>query len=212
MARGLAQAGARVAVVSRNLEACQKVAETIRAEGGQALGVSCDVTERESLAQALERVMDAFGPPDILVNGAGGNQPLATATPERSFFELDNAAIEKVFNLNFQGTLLACQVFGRVMAERGQGQIVNIASMASQRPLTRVVAYGAAKAAVVNLTQWLAVNMAQEYGSNIRVMPLHTFSVLVDSDPLLLHKLPVLPGKIDREWEVGAWSRWHSHS
>lgn len=169
MARGLAQAGARVAIVSRHQEACQRVADGIKAEGGQALGLACDVTERASLEQVLAQVTAAFGPVDILVNGAGGNQPQATATPDLSFFDLDSQAISKVFGLNFNGTLLASQVIGRAMAERRKGCIVNISSMASIRPLTRVVAYGAAKAAVVNFTQWLAVHMAQEYSPDIRV-------------------------------------------
>ncbi|MBO0780719.1 MAG: SDR family oxidoreductase [Ktedonobacteraceae bacterium] len=186
MAHGLARAGARVAVVSRRIEACQEVAEAIKAEGGKAIGVACDVTERASLEQALARITGAFGPLDILVNGAGGNQPKATVTPDLPFFELDSQAVENVFGLNFNGTLLTCQVFGRVMAERGRGCIVNIASMASLRPLTRVVAYGAAKAAVVNFTQWLAVHMAQEYGSALRVNAMAPGFFLTEQNRYLL--------------------------
>ncbi len=169
MAQALAQAGASVAILSLHAETSEKVAREIVNDAGQAIGVACDVTKRASLDSALERVANAYGPVDILVNGAGGNQPRATTTPERSFFDLDTQAIKDVFDLNFTGTLLSCQVFGQVMAERGRGCIVNIASMNSLKPLTRIPAYSAAKAAVVNFTQWLAVHMAQEYSPQIRV-------------------------------------------
>lgn len=169
MAQILAQAGARIAIVSRRADACIAAAEEIKANGGQAIGLASDVTDRASLEQTLQQVTDTLGPVDILLNAAGGNQPQATVSPEHSFFDLDIRTIEQVFGLNLTGTLLPCQVFGRGMAERGQGCIVNIASMAAIRPLTRVVAYGAAKAAVVNFTQWLASYMALEFSPRIRV-------------------------------------------
>jgi len=169
MSHALAHAGARVAIVSRQAESSGKVAAAIQAEGGQALGIPCDVNDRAALERALEQVTSSFGPVDILVNGAGGNQPLAVTSAERSFFDLDTQAVDTVFGINFSGTFKSCQVFGRGMAERGQGCIVNIASMTSLRPLTRTPAYGAAKAAVANFTQWLAVHMAQEYSTKIRV-------------------------------------------
>jgi NAD(P)-dependent dehydrogenase (short-subunit alcohol dehydrogenase family) len=169
MTRALAQAGANVAILSRHAETSGKVAGEIVNDGGRAVGIPCDVTDRASLDTALERVTSTFGPLDILVNGAGGNQPRATTSQERSFFELDAQAIKDVLDLNFTGTLLSCQVFGRIMADSGRGCIVNIASMNSLKPLTRIPAYSAAKAAVVNFTQWLAVHMAQEYSQHIRV-------------------------------------------
>ena len=156
----LARAGARVVIVSRRIETCRAVAEEIKADGGEALGVAADVTDRSSLEHVLEQVTNAFGPVDILLNSAGGNRPQAVVSPE---------AVDEVFGLNFSGTLLPCQVFGRGMAERGQGCIVNVASMSSLRPLTNIVAYSAAKAAVANFTQWLAVYMAQAYSARIRV-------------------------------------------
>ncbi|MBE3560293.1 MAG: SDR family oxidoreductase [Ktedonobacteraceae bacterium] len=186
MARALAQAGARVAVASRTLQSCQQVAGAIQAGGGEAIGVACDVTDHASLEQALAQVTAAFGPVDILVNAAGGNRPGATVAPESNFFALDNQAIDDVFALNFSGTLRACKVFGRVMAERRQGCIVNIASMAALRPLTRVVAYAAAKAAIVNFTQWLAVYMAQEYGADIRVNAIAPGFFLTEQNRYLL--------------------------
>ncbi len=165
----LARAGARVVIVSRRIEACRAVAEEIKADGGEALGVAADVTDRSSLEHVLEQVTNAFGPVDILLNSAGGNRPQAVVSPEQSFFDLEMKAVDEVFGLNFSGTLLPCQVFGRGMAERGQGCIVNVASMSSLRPLTNIVAYSAAKAAVANFTQWLAVYMAQAYSARIRV-------------------------------------------
>ena len=172
MSHALAQAGARVAIVSLRPESSGKVAAAIQAEGGEAIGIPCDVNDRAALERVLEQVTSTFGPIDILVNGAGGNRPQAVTSSELSFFDLDNQAIDEVFALNFTSTLKCCQVFGRGMAERGQGCIINIASMTSLRPLTRVVAYGAAKAAVTNFTQWLAVHMAQEFSPKIRVKTL----------------------------------------
>jgi NAD(P)-dependent dehydrogenase (short-subunit alcohol dehydrogenase family) len=169
MVRGLARAGVRVAIVGLHSETTGKAAEAIRAEGGEAIGIACDVNDRVALEQALEQVTATFGPVDILVNAAGGNKPRATTSAERSFFDLDMQSVESVFDLNFMGTFLSCQVFGRGMAERGQGRIVNITSMNALRPLTRIPAYSAAKAAVANFTQWLAVYMAQEYSPQIRV-------------------------------------------
>ncbi len=169
MSATLAGAGARVAVLSRSLESAGPVATRIREAGGEALAVACDVTDVDALRSADERVTRELGPVDILVNGAGGNDPRATAGVDRSFFELEPDAIRHVFELNVLGTMLACQAFGRGMAERGSGVIVNISSMASERPLTRVVSYAAAKAAVNNFTRWLAVHMAQTYGPGIRV-------------------------------------------
>ena len=169
MAYALAEAGANVAILGRNLESAQLVAKAIQAEGGTALALSCDVMSRASLEQSLQHILSTFGQVDILINAAGGNSPAATTSAEQSFFDLDTEAINHVFGLNCTGTFQSCQVFGRGMAERGQGCIVNVTSMGALRPLTRVPAYGAAKAAVANFTQWLAVHMAQEYSPAIRV-------------------------------------------
>ncbi|EFH81903.1 SDR family oxidoreductase [Ktedonobacter racemifer] len=186
LAQGLAGAGARVVVIGRRLEACENVVRTIKANGGEALALACDVTSKSDLERALEQIQQRFGGIDILVNGAGGNQPAATVSPERSFFELDEQAVNTVFGLNFQGTLLPCQVFGSVMVSQGHGSIVNISSMASLRPLTRVVSYGAAKAAINNFTQWLAVHMAQEYDARIRVNAIAPGFFLTEQNRFLL--------------------------
>jgi NAD(P)-dependent dehydrogenase (short-subunit alcohol dehydrogenase family) len=169
MASALAQAGVQVAILGRHGETAQTVAQTIQAEGGRALGVACDVLNRASLEQCREQITGTLGPVDILINAAGGNSPSATTSAEQRFFDLDAEAVSGVFGLNFTGTFQSCQVFGRDMTDRGQGCIVNITSMSGLRPLTRVPAYSAAKAAIVNFTQWLAVHMAQEYSPAIRV-------------------------------------------
>ena len=167
--KSLAEAGLRVALLDRDLEAARRVAGEAEAAGGEALAVEADVRDRQSCTAAMEAVQARFGPVDILINGAGGNRQEATTSEERSFFDLDPEAVRGVLDLNFTGTLIPCQVFGRPMAEREEGVILNISSMNALRPLTRIPAYSAAKAAVSNFTQWLAVHMAREYSPRIRV-------------------------------------------
>jgi len=186
MAQVLAQAGVRVAIVSLHAETSGRVAEAIQESSGQALGMACDVLDRAALERTLEQVTGTFGPVDILINAAGGNQPQATTTAEQTFFDLDMQAVNSVFGLNFAGTFQCCQVFGRGMAARGQGCIVNVASMNALRPLTRIPAYSAAKAAVANFTQWLAVHMAQEYSPRIRVNALAPGFFLTEQNRYLL--------------------------
>ena len=150
------------------------------------MGVACDVMDKTALEQARAEIFQQFSSIDILINGAGGNRPAATTSADRSFFDLDQEAIEDVFHLNFTGTLLACQVFGKGMAEQGHGTIVNIASMNALRPLTRIPAYSAAKAAVANFTQWLAVHMAHEYSGHIRVNAISPGFFLTEQNRYLL--------------------------
>jgi NAD(P)-dependent dehydrogenase (short-subunit alcohol dehydrogenase family) len=186
MSIALAEAGARVAVIGRRAEAAGSVAEAIKMQGGQAFALSADVTSPPSLEQALEQVMSIFGPPNILINAAGGNQPGATTSAENSFFNLDAEAINTVFGLNCTGTFFSCKIFGRAMAEQKQGCIINISSMAASRALTRVPAYGAAKAAIDNFTKWLAVYMAQEYSPLIRVNAISPGFFLTEQNRYLL--------------------------
>lgn len=186
MSQSLAQMGVKVAILSRHVETSEKVAETIRAEGGKAIGVSCNVLDRAALERTRELVTSTYGPVDILINAAGGNHPKATTSNEVPFFDLDVQAVSDVFSTNFTGTFQSCQVFGRNMAERGQGCIVNVASMNALRPLTRIPAYSAAKAAVANFTQWLAVHMAQEYSSKIRVNAIAPGFFLTEQNRFLL--------------------------
>ncbi|HET9919818.1 MAG TPA: SDR family oxidoreductase [Ktedonobacteraceae bacterium] len=186
MASALAQAGVQVAILGRHAETAQKVAETIQAEGGTAIGIAADVLDRAALEQSREQITSAFGPVDMLINAAGGNSPAATTSAEQSFFDLDIEAANHVFGLNFTGTFQSCQVFGRDMAERGQGCIVNVTSMSGLRPLTRVPAYSAAKAAIANFTQWLATHMAQEYSPRIRVNALAPGFFLTEQNHYLM--------------------------
>lgn len=186
MASALAQAGAQVAILGLHAETAQTVAQTIQAEGGSALGMECDVLSRASLEHSREQIASAFGPVDILINAAGGNSLVATTSAEQSFFDLDAEAANHVFRLNFTGTFQSCQVFGRGMAERRQGCILNVTSMSGLRPLTRVPAYSAAKAAIVNFTQWLAVYMAQEYSPAIRVNALAPGFFLTEQNRYLM--------------------------
>lgn len=186
MCRALARAGAAVAVLDLNKAQAQKVADEITAGGGQAIAVEADVLSKESLEQARSSIMARFGRVDCLINGAGGNKPQATTSPQLSFFDLPRDALQWVFDLNFFGTLLPSQVFGEVMAERGQGVILNISSMNALRPLTRIPAYSAAKAAVSNFTQWLAVHLSQDYSPKIRVNAIAPGFFLTEQNRFLL--------------------------
>ena len=169
MSRGLARAGARIAVLDIIPQAAQRVVDDIVADGGVAMAVHADVLSKESLERSAEQVLARFGVVDALINGAGGNRREATTSPDLSFFDLPQDAFQWVFNLNFIGTLLPCQVYGRYMAERGEGAILNIASVNAIRPLTNIPAYSAAKAAVKNFTEWLAIHISQNYSAEIRV-------------------------------------------
>lgn len=169
ISKGLAKLGARVAVLDLSPDAAQRVADEITSSGGEAIAVVCNVLDKPSIESAAQTVIEKFGRVDILINGAGGNKKQATTSPEMSFFDIPADAVQWVFNLNIIGTYLPTQVFGKFMVEQGEGNILNISSMNSFRPLTRVSAYSAAKAGVSNFTQWLAVHMAQEYSHNIRV-------------------------------------------
>jgi len=169
MARALGEAGAKIAVLDLVEAAATRVADEIKAKGGMAIGVVCNVLDKASIEQAQKKVVAQFGRVDVLINGAGGNKKEATTSPEVSFFDLPADAVRFVFDLNFLGTLLPTQVFGKAMAERGSGVILNISSMNALRPLTKIPAYSAAKAAVSNFTQWLAVHVAHECSPRIRV-------------------------------------------
>ncbi|TVR19647.1 MAG: SDR family NAD(P)-dependent oxidoreductase [Anaerolineaceae bacterium] len=170
MCRTLASAGATVVIMARTSDAASALADEINAAGGTADAIACDVLDADALQAAAQIVEARYGRIDILLNGAGGNHPDATAMPgERTFFDLPPDALRWVFDLNLMGTILPSQVFGAMMVKQHSGVIINISSMASMQPLTRVVAYGAAKAAINNFTQWLAVYMATEHSPHIRV-------------------------------------------
>jgi NAD(P)-dependent dehydrogenase (short-subunit alcohol dehydrogenase family) len=168
MSRALVAQGARVAIMNRTPQTVERAAEELRGVGpGDAMGVPCDVTRRESIVKARETVEEAWGPAEILVNAAGGNHKSATTGGitiaeqlDPTFFDLDEEAIRFVMDLNFLGTVMACQEFGRAMVEKKNGCIVNISSMTAYTPLTKVATYSAAKAAVNSITRWLSVHFA----------------------------------------------------
>ncbi|MFZ5993305.1 MAG: SDR family NAD(P)-dependent oxidoreductase [Deinococcota bacterium] len=169
LAQALAEDGALVFMGARSPASAHRALEAIPAElRPRVRPLLFDVLDSASL-QAAAAVVEAEGGVDILVNAAGGNHPAASTSPERDFFSLDLNAVEEVMALNFTGTLRATQAFGASMARHKEGCIINITSMAAVRPLTRVVGYSAAKAAVVNFTQWLAVHLAQTHGPGLRV-------------------------------------------
>ncbi len=173
-AKDLASFGVKVAVLDLREDAAQKVVDEINADGGTALAVGCNVLEAESLENARQKINSTLGTCDILINGAGGNSPLGTTTKDtlefsdlaekaegvKTFFDLDAKGIEFVFNLNFLGTLLTTQCFAKDMVGKEHACILNISSMNAYRPLTRIPAYSAAKAAVSNFTQFMAVHFA----------------------------------------------------
>lgn len=186
IACALAALGANVAILDRDLASADRLCERLDGGAGDTLLLQADVLQSESLQQAEKQIRQAFGLVDTLINAAGGNSPQATTTAERVFFDLPLSALRDVFDLNLLGTILPCQVFGRSMADQGKGVILNFASMNAFRPLTRIPAYSAAKAGVMNFTQWLAVHMAREYSANIRVNAVAPGFVLTTQNRYLL--------------------------
>lgn len=169
MACALVGCGANVAILDRDPALADRLMDRLGCGPGCAVAVYADVLKKETLVEAEETISAEFGQVDMLVNAAGGNSPRATTSAELSFFDLPEEALKFVFELNIVGTILPCQAFGRKMAGRGAGVILNVSSMNAFQPLTRIPAYSAAKAGVSNFTQWLAVHMAQEYSPHIRV-------------------------------------------
>lgn len=169
MAKGLAAAGVKVAILSRTLSKVEAVVAQIEEMGGTAMALACDVLEKTQLEAAKDKLVETWGRIDILVNAAGGNMPGATIMPSQTIFDLSMSDFDKVTDLNLKGTVLPTVVMGEVMAKQKSGSIVNISSMAAQRTITRVVGYSASKAAIDNFTRWMAVEMALKFGEGIRV-------------------------------------------
>lgn len=169
MAKGLADAGACVALVARSRDKLDSLAEAITRGGGKALAVGADVLDGAQLEAARGAILEKWRRIDILVNGAGGNVAEATLKPGANVFDLPMDAFRKVFDLNLVGTLLPTHVFGRTMAAQKQGIVVNISSMAADRAITRVVGYSAAKASLENYTRWMAMELARTFGEGMRV-------------------------------------------
>lgn len=189
ISRMLVECNANVVILSRNAERGGKSISEIKKDiksKGDAIFIPGDVVNIETLQKAKEAIRSQFGSVDILINAAGGNHPSATTSPELSFFDLPLDALRHVDELNLLGTILPCQVFGREMAERSEGVILNVSSMNAFRPLTRIPAYSAAKAAVTNFTQWLAVHMAQNYSAHIRVNAIAPGFFITDQNRYIL--------------------------
>ena len=197
LAKSLAEEGHKIALLDLNIDSAQNIADAIKGKGGKALAVEVNVLDKNSLIQAREKVNKEFGPCQILVNGAGGNHPSATTDDQfyntssdqkeelKTFFNLDMDGIKFVFDLNFMGTLLPTQVFAEDMVSIEEGNIINISSMNSFQPLTKIPAYSGAKAAVSNFTRWLAVYFSK---SGIRVNALAPGFFLTDQNRKLLTK------------------------
>ncbi len=195
MVEEMARSGAAVAILNRTEQSGQEMASAIRQAGGQALSIAADVLDRQQLLAARETIMKQWGQCDILVNGAGGNRLDAVTTesvfsphPEKpqghqSFFDLSIEGFQTVLNVNFMGTVIACQVFGELLAAAPHGVVVNISSMSADRPMTRVPAYSAGKAALENFTKWLAVYLA---GVGVRVNAMAPGFFLTDQNRRLL--------------------------
>jgi len=190
MACALVGCGANVAILDRDPALADRLIERIKMMDKPGIGriavVYADVLQMDTLVKANDVICQEFGCVNALINAAGGNKPAATASAELSFFDIPQEALSFVFNLNIMGTILPSQLFGRSMAERGEGVILNISSMSALRPLTRVVGYSAAKAGVSSFTQWLAVHMAQEYSPKIRVNALAPGFFLTEQNRFLL--------------------------
>jgi NAD(P)-dependent dehydrogenase (short-subunit alcohol dehydrogenase family) len=170
LAKALAQRGAKVGILGRTQGKIDAMVADIQAKGGAALGLVADVLNQTELEAARQKVMDAWGRIDILINGAGGNMPGGVVMPDQNFFDdIKFANYKQVNELNHDGTVLPTLIFGQVMARQKQGSIINISSMAAQQAVTRVVGYSTAKAAIDSFTRWLAVETAIKFGEGIRV-------------------------------------------
>jgi NAD(P)-dependent dehydrogenase (short-subunit alcohol dehydrogenase family) len=186
MARALGKRGSKIAILDLNEKQAKAIADEITSHGGTAIAVGTNVLDKKSLEKARDVVLESFGKVDILINGAGGNKKEATTNEAFEFFDIPADAIQWVFNLNLLGTVLTTQVFGEVMAKRGEGVVINMSSMNSFCPLTRIVAYSAAKAAVNNFTQWMAVHFNLNYSKNIRVNAIAPGFFLTNQNRFLL--------------------------
>lgn len=185
-ALAVAAAGAKVAILGRNEEKANERVKAITQNGGEAIAVITDVLDEASLIAARTQILNAWGTIDGLVNAAGGNIPGATIAPDQNIFDINIADTQKAVELNLFGTVLPTHVFGRVIAEKGKGSIVNISSLAAQRPLTRVLGYTMGKTAIEGYTKWMAVELAQRYGDRVRVNALAPGVFLTEQNRSLL--------------------------
>jgi len=186
MVKALSKAGAKVAIVGRRKDVADQLANEIKKSGGQAIGVSADVLNTKQLNEAKKIILDQFGGINILVNGAGGNMPGATITTDETFLDLKIEDFQKVVELNLTGSVLPSQILAEPIMTAKNGCIINISSMAAYLPITRVVGYSAAKAAIDNFTKWMAVEMARKFGEGIRVNAIAPGFFLTEQNRTLL--------------------------
>jgi NAD(P)-dependent dehydrogenase (short-subunit alcohol dehydrogenase family) len=186
IARGLAAEGASVAVWDLDGAAAEAVAAEIRADGGRAISIACDATQRAEVVTALDQTVTTFGSVDILVAGAGGGRRDATTSPDLSFFDITERALRSALELNYLTAVIPCQEVGRRFAQLGTGVVLVISSVAAVRPLTRAVGYSNGKAALSSLVQWLAVDFAENYDPRIRVNAIAPGFVLSSQNRFLL--------------------------
>lgn len=177
---------AKVVVLDRCLDAAKNIEEELRAKGYEAVSYCADVLVKESLEETCDLIMEKYGRIDILVNAAGGNMAGATIGPDQTIFDLETEAFRKVVDLNLFGTVLPTMVFAKVMVEQKVGSIINISSESALRPLTRVVGYGASKAAVTNFTKYMATELATKFGEGLRVNAIAPGFFLTDQNRALM--------------------------
>ena len=186
IAEALATQGCKVAIWDISAQAADKKATDINEADGTAIAIKCDVLDKNNIEEATAKTVEAFGTIDILINGAGGSRKDATTSPNLSFFDISSDSLMNTLALNYESAVLPAQAAGRTFAEKGKGVILNIASIAGIRPLTRAIAYSNGKSAVISFTQWLAVHMAKEYSPDIRVNALAPGFVLTEQNRFLL--------------------------
>ena len=186
MAKAIGGCGGKVVILDISEEAMKEISEHLNEKNIEHLTIKTDTLDKENLQTAAKKTLDKFGKVDILINGAGGNKAEATTSHDLSFFDLPETAVRFVVNLNFLSTFLTSQVFGELIANRGEGIILNISSMNAFVPLTNIPAYSAAKAAISNFTQWLATHMSQNYSTKIRVNAIAPGFFLTDQNRYLL--------------------------
>lgn len=182
----LLDAGANVALLTRDRAKGDSILKSFGSKTGTGVVFEADVLDHDALTRVSKDILNQFKRVDILINAAGGNSPKATTSPDQSFFQLSEEGLRYVSDLNLLGTILPSQVFGKYMAEQKEGVILNFTSMSGFRPLTRVGSYSAAKAAIINFTEWLAVHMAQEYSPRIRVNAIAPGFFLTEQNRFLL--------------------------
>ncbi|WP_194776550.1 SDR family oxidoreductase [Pararhodonellum marinum] len=186
MAKHLAKEGAHIIIIGRTLSKISALSDEIKKAGGLATGFQADVTNMGELQKAAEKIKNEIGDVDILVNLAGGNMPGAVVKPDQTLADLSPEAVKQVMDLNYLGTLLPIQAFLPLMLPNKRGNIINISSMSAQKPLTRVMGYGSAKAAIDNLTKWLSVELNQKHGEGFRVNALAPGFFLTEQNRELL--------------------------